>query len=101
MELPRLKGIYDKYKDAGFSVIVSNSYPEVDGALEFFAEHNLEYPHLKDAGKKYMGEELGLYGHPYSVLLDENHKVVGLELGFTEGDEVKLEQLVKILLGCP
>ncbi len=101
MELPRIEPIWKKYRNKGLSVIAINTYPETPGALEYFAEKGLTFPQILDHDKKYKEGVLELYGHPTTLVLDENGKIMFYELGFDEGDEVKLEQHVVELLRSP
>jgi hypothetical protein len=99
MELPLLKNTWETNKDAGFSLIAVNCYPEEEGALEIFAKYGLTYHHVIDDGKVYKEEILGAVdGFPCSILLDQDHKVINIHYGFTPGDEKELEVKVKALL---
>ena len=98
MELPRLEPLWKKYQEQGFSVIAINTYPDTPGALEFFEEHGLTFPQLADRDKEYKEGVLGLYGHPMTLILDSELRVMFLKFGFEEGEEVELEQRISKLL---
>lgn len=100
MELPRLGPIWNKYREQGLSVIAINTYPDTPGALELFEEHGLTFPQLADRDKAYKEGVLGLFGHPMSLILDNELRIMSFKFGFDEGDEVELEQhIVKMLKG--
>jgi peroxiredoxin len=98
VELPRLEPLWNKYREKGLSVIAVNTYPDTPGAREFFEENGLTFPQLADRDKALKEGVLGLYGHPFTLVLDRERRIMFFKLGFDEGDEVKLEQQISKLL---
>ena len=96
--MPRIEPIYRKYRSRGLSVIAINTYPDEEGGLEFFEEHSLTFPQLTDRNKEYKEGRLRLYGHPATLILDSEQRIMFYKLGFDDGDEVKLEKQILQLL---
>ena len=96
--MPRIEPLWRKYRGRGLSVISINTYPDEEGALEFFEQHDLTFPQLVDRGKVYKEGQLRIYGHPATLILDSELRITSFKLGFEEGDEVKLEERIVRLL---
>jgi hypothetical protein len=96
--LPRIEPLWRKYQPSGLSVIAINTYPDEEGALEFFEEHALTFPQLVDRDKALKEGKLRLYGHPATLILDSERRIMFFKLGFEDGDEAKLEQHITDLL---
>jgi peroxiredoxin len=96
--LPRIESLYRTYRPRGLSVIAINTYPDEEGAVEFFDEHQLTFPQLVDRDKAYKEDQLRLYGHPATLILDSEQRIMSFKLGFNDGDEVELEKHIEKLL---
>ncbi len=96
--MPRIEPLWRKYRDQGLSVIAINTYPDEEGALEFFEEHDLTFPQLVDRDKALKEGKLRLFGHPATLILDSELRIMSFKLGFNDGDEVKLEKHIEKLL---
>jgi hypothetical protein len=98
VELPRLEPLWKKYREQGLSVIAVNTFPDTPGALEFFQENGLTYPQLADHDQAYIKGVLGIYSYPSMLILDRERRILFFKIGFSEGDEVELEQHIVELL---
>ena len=96
--MPRLEPLLRKYRPQGLSVIAINTYPDEEGALELFEEYGLTFPQLVDRDKALKEGKLRLYGHPATLILDSELRIMSFKLGFEEGDEAKLEDRILKLL---
>lgn len=97
-EMPRLQAAYEKYKNAGLTVLGLNltsedSLPDVQA---FVSELQLTFPILLDETGRVSGEEYGVIGLPTSYFLDRSGIVRALQLGEMLPEEIE-QNLQKIL----
>ncbi len=100
-ELPSLQALHEKYEKDGVKVVVIS----IDDAKEsakvkpLVREQNLTFPVLLDTQTKVVT----LYNPkkivPFTVVIDKSGNVVSEHFGFKSGDEARLEEQVKGLLG--
>lgn len=95
--LPNYDKLYKKFGKNGFVVIGVNVDDEISDGEEFLKEHGVSFNHVFDEGKKIVAE-VGVESMPTSFLVDKNGKIKRVHSGFREGDEVKLEEEIKVLL---
>ena len=100
MELPRIQPLYDKYKDQGFQIVVIDGLNMTEQAQQFIEENELTYTFLENGE----GEEnivrnmFGVRSYPSTFIIDSQGKVRYFHLGFTAGDEEKIEKEILSLL---
>ena len=102
MELPRLEPLWRKYRESGLQIVAIDSEHDTERSLEFFEENPLTYHLLEDVDgdDNVTGGKLQVYGYPTTYLVDREGRIFYSHLGFTEGDEEKLEEeILKLLQG--
>ena len=105
MELPRLEGIWNKYKDEGLSIVAIQSDQDREKGLRLVEEKGLTFHILhNEEDNDVVNGVLLSEGNPSTFIIDREGRVVSYHLGFQEGDEVELEQEIIDLLasseGC-
>lgn len=100
MELPRLEPLYQKYVDQGFSVIAIDGMADTERATRFITEKGLTFPMLEngEGDAEVVRRKFGVQSYPTSFLIDAEGKVLFVHVGFSEGDEVHLEQEIQKVL---
>lgn len=99
MELPHLERIWQKYRDAGLSVIAIEATGETEAAKQFIKERNLTYHLLENQEDNEVVSGIFLDpGFPSSYLVDASGRILVYHLGFEEGDEDRIEQEITELL---
>ncbi len=100
MELPRLEPLYQKYKDQGFAVVAIEAQRDTEGATTFIEENNLTYAFLENGEDEaeVVNTIFGVRSFPTSYLIDKQGRIMFYHLGFSEGDEEKLEEEILKLL---
>lgn len=101
MELPRLEPLYQKYRDQGFSVVAIDGMADTDRARKFIDDHGLSYPMLEngEGDADIVRNVFGVRTFPTSYLVDADDRVLFVHVGFEEGDEQKIEQEIRKVLG--
>jgi peroxiredoxin len=100
--LPRLEEIWQKYKDAGLSIVAIQSSQDHEKGRLLVEEKGLTFHVLQNEEDNdvvwgvYRGE-----GNPTTFLIDREGRILSYHLGFQEGDEVELEQEIADLLASP
>lgn len=100
MELPRLEPLYQDYKDLGLSVIAIEAKRDRDRANKFVNDKGLTYTFLEtgEGEDDFVREVFKVRSFPTSFLVNEEGKIMFVHVGFSRGDEVKLEDEIKRLL---
>jgi peroxiredoxin len=100
VELPRLEPLYQQYKDQGLSVVAIEGKRDRERAQKFIKEKNLTYTFLEtgEGDGNFVREVFKVRSYPTSFLVNEEGKIVFVHVGFSSGDEVKLEKEIKMLL---
>jgi peroxiredoxin len=100
VELPRLEQLWNGYREKGFSVVAVEARQDRERAEKFIEENQLTYIFVEDLeGDDEIVENIfGIGGFPTTYIIDRKGKVLFAHLGFSEGDEVKLEEEIKQLL---
>ncbi len=100
MELPRLESLYAKYKDRGFEIVAVEAFRMEELARKFIEENSLTYQFVQDGTDKnaVVGKVYKVFGFPTTFVIDRNGKILYSHLGFSPGDEEKLEREILSLL---
>ncbi len=102
MELPRLKKLYETYRDEGFEIIAIDRANDKARAEAFINENQLPYVFLDNGTSDEDEVVRNVFGNrvfPTSYFLDAEGKVRNVHIGFEEGDEVRFEAELKEILG--
>ena len=99
-EMKHLQAIYEKYEEKGFTILgINQDTPRsVAKVKSFVSSHGVTFPILTDTDKEifqlFNGQSI-----PLSVLYNTDGKVTFTHVGYLPGDEVKLEEEIKKVLG--
>lgn len=96
--LPALNDIRNKYSSRGFEVIAINVDENPDDGLKFLREYSVSYPIAYDPNGA-VPTAYQLKGMPYAFLIDRKGVVRHIHEGYRDGDQNKIETMVKALLG--
>ena len=101
VEMRSLKLLYDKYKNKGFTILGINqdSPKSVSKVRSYISSQRINFPVAIDPNsqllQKFNGQSI-----PYSLLINEEGKIVYKNVGYLPGDEIELEkEIQKLLLG--
>ena len=99
-EMRHLEAIYEKYKDNGFTILGINqdSPRSVAKVKAFVSSHNINFPIVTDPNQEIFQQFNG-QSIPLNVLYNQNGEVVYTHVGYLPGDEIKLEEEIKNVLG--
>lgn len=101
MELPRLEQLYRKYADKGLVVIAIDFEQQRERTLKFIDENKLTFLFLEDGqGEKNLTRNVFRAGpFPYTYIIDGDGRILYVHGTFREGDEKKIEEKIKLILG--
>lgn len=96
-EAPHLSVLFQKYKDAGFTVVAVNAYNESKTIVSNFAnQQKLSHP-IALMGEQVAGKyQVGAY--PTTFWVDRNGIVTDYAIDFTPGDEVRMAKTIEHML---
>jgi cytochrome c biogenesis protein CcmG, thiol:disulfide interchange protein DsbE len=99
-EMRHLEAIYEKYNDQGFTIIGINqdSPRSVAKVKAFVSSHNLSFPIVTDANQEIFQQFNG-QSIPLTILYNRKGEVIYTHVGYLPGDEIELEEEIKIALG--
>ena len=99
-EMKELNKLYQKYSQDGFTILGINlDTPRSSAKVESFVSTlEIEYPIALDPNSKIF-ESLNGQVVPLNLLYDSNGKLVYRHTGYLPGDEFKLEEEIKKVLG--
>jgi len=100
-EMPALEKLHQGYKDQGFTLIgISIDGPEsVANVGPTLRRFGISYTNVLDEETSVVALYNPARDAPYTVLIDRNGRIAETKLGYAPGDEAKLEQSIKALLG--
>lgn len=100
-EMPELEKLHQKYKDQGLVILgISMDGPESIANVEpTVRRYGVTYPILLDEDTRVASVYDPTKDAPYAVLIDRSGRIVDTRLGYSPGDEVKLEEKLVSLLG--
>jgi peroxiredoxin len=100
-EMPALEKLHQTYKDQGFTLVgVSMDGPEtVANIRATLRRYGVTYPVVLDEETNVVARYNPTRDAPFAVLIDREGRVAQTKLGYAPGDEVKLEQSIRTLLG--
>jgi len=101
VELPRLQPLYEKFRDRGVQFIALEATRDTEGAQKFIKENKLSYVFLENGeGKNEIVRSLfHVRVFPTSLLIDQEGRVVGCHIDYSEGDDARFESEIQGLLG--
>lgn len=74
-EIPKLKSIYEKYKNKNFKVIgIAND--KLEDLQTFIKENNIEWPQILQEKDKSILIDYNIFAYPTTFLLDTNGKII-------------------------
>ena len=100
--MPRLEEIWQKYKDAGLSIVAIQSNQDHEKGNAFIEEKELTFQFLQNEEDNDV--VWGVYqgvGNPTTFVIDREGRILSYHLGYQEGDEEILEQEITALLDSP
>jgi len=94
-ELKAYNKIYEKYKEEGFTIVAisTDSERSIAKVKPFISSMNYEFPVLldpnSDVARQYYARVM-----PYSVMIDKDGNILYSHVGYSRGDEIKVEEIV-------
>ena len=98
MEFPHLQKIFAKYGGDDFTVFSVEKTNRPELSKEFVLEHGATFPVVVDTARV-ARESYELLGVPTTFMIDRQGRYIFRHLGFSEGDEVMLEDEIRLLMG--
>jgi peroxiredoxin len=100
VELPRLNPLYEKFKDRGLEIVAVEGFRMEEKATQFIEENKLTYRFVQDSeGEDAVVRKVyKVNGFPTTFVIDRSGRVIYSHLGFSPGDEEKLEREILSLL---
>ncbi len=100
-EMRKINDLYIKYKDKGFTYLALNTdnQKSVAKVKSYVDAQNFAFTVLMDTDKRVFEAYSGKDEIPYSIMLNKDKEVVAVHTGFKTGDEVKIEEEIKAVLG--
>ncbi len=95
-ELKAYNKIYKEYKKQGFTIVAisTDSERSIAKVKPFISSMNYDFPVLldpnSDVARKYYARVM-----PYSVMIDKEGNILYSHVGYSRGDELKVEEIVK------
>jgi len=95
LALPALQNLHEKYNNKGLKIIGIDPYDtkEKDDIDNFLAKRGVTYTVL--LGGKEVSKEYHVSGYPTIYLIDKEGKIISTQVGYGEGTEEKLEEIIK------
>ncbi|HRE40366.1 MAG TPA: TlpA disulfide reductase family protein [Ignavibacteria bacterium] len=92
-EMKYMNQLWNKYKDKGFTYVAVNNDDQksLSKVKSYIGANGYEFPVVLDADQKVFESYQG-NGHPFSVFISQDGKIVAQHLGYVSGDEKKFEE---------
>lgn len=100
-EMKKMEEVFSKYKDQGFEYIAISIDNQKSTAKvkSFITAQNYTFKVCLDPEKRVFESFGGKDEVPYSLMINKNKEIIALHIGFKTGDEVKIEEEIKSMLG--
>jgi peroxiredoxin len=100
VELPRLEPLYREYKEEGLSIIAIEGKRDRDRARKFIEEKGLTYTFLEtgEGEDDFIREVFKIRAYPTTFLVDQEGRIMFVHVGFSAGDEGKIEKEIRMLM---
>lgn len=95
-ELKAYNKIYEEYNEKGFTMVAisTDSERSIAKVKPFISSMNYNFPVLldpnSDVARQYYARVM-----PYSVMIDNERNILYSHVGYSRGDELKVEEIVK------
>jgi peroxiredoxin len=97
-EAPHLSAAFEKYKDAGFTVVAVNAYDESKEAVSNFAgKEKLTHP-IALMGQQIAEEKYAVGAYPTSFWVDHSGTIVDYTVDFKPGEEKRILKRIELML---
>ncbi|MBE2255460.1 MAG: TlpA family protein disulfide reductase [Ignavibacteria bacterium] len=92
-EMKHMNTLWEKYKDKGFTYIAVNNDDQksLSKVKSYVGANGYEFPVVLDTDQKIFEAYQG-NGHPFSIFISQDGKIVARHLGYVSGDEKKFEE---------
>jgi thioredoxin-related protein len=92
--------LHEQYKDQGLSIVAIEAKRDRERAEKFISDKKMTYTFLETGEEEsdIVRNLFGVRSFPTTFLMDENGKIIFVHVGFSRGDEVKIESEIKQLL---
>ncbi|MDI3340481.1 MAG: TlpA disulfide reductase family protein [Sphaerobacter sp.] len=97
IEMPEFQAVYDKHRDAGFTILGVNQAESEDLVRPYVEEHAYSWVFALDQTGK-ASATYGVYSIPQSYLIDRSGKVTYVWLGIVTRESLE-QQLAKLGIG--
>ncbi len=96
-EMPLLDDLYDRYKDAGFTLFGVNVEQNPEAAKKFLEDVGVSFPILYDPESD-VSRTYQVSAMPTTVMVDRDGEVRYVNRGYKEGDEEKYRKQIRELI---
>jgi len=96
-EMPLMNGLYEQYKDLGFTILAVNVDENRDEAQRFLDAVPVDYPVLYDPESS-VSELYEVQAMPTTVMIDRDGTARYVHLGYQSGYEDEYEQQIRELV---
>lgn len=99
-EMKAFKGIIEKFKNQGVSLVAINTdkVKSLAKVRAYVTTQEIDFPVLLDPDGRIASDVFAMESLPYSLILNPDGTVYKRHVGYTSGDEVKTQQAITELL---
>jgi len=99
VELPHVEELWKKYGDEGLSVVGIQTSHDPERAAAVIKECGMTFTLLENEDDNDVAYgKFGIDGNPTSYVIDREGRIMYYHLGYSKGDEKKMEKEIKELL---